>query len=184
MKKKILTGTLALAALFAIGANTAQADQGDGLRQMRRNGDSSEMRQRFQNRPELTDEQREELAELREDGDREAMREKMEEFGITPKGPAFMSDLTDDQREELVELHEDGDREAIQEQLEEWGIETPQAERMEALEDILSDSELEAIQEAQETIQDIIDDNKDELEDAGIKGFFGRIGGFFKGLFK
>ncbi len=183
MKKKIITGTLALAALFALGTNYAQADRGDGLQQVRHSGNVSEMRQRFQNRPELTDEQREELAELRESGDREAMREKMEEFGITPKGPAFMNDLTDEQRETLAELRESGDRDAIHEQLSDWGIETPQEKRMQELGEILSDNEIEQLEEAHKTIRTIMDDNRDKFENAGVKGFFNRVGGFFRGLF-
>lgn len=55
---------------------------------------------------------------------------------------------------------------------------------MAALEDVLDADEIDALEEAHETIRSIMDDNKDKLEDAGIKGFFARVGGFFKGLFK
>ena len=194
--KKILTGTLALAALFTLGA-TVHAEEPNiknEIREMRKSGDFSKMRQRFQNHTKISDEQRAELKELREAGDKDAVREKMKEFGITNQrgiGHGLLKDLSDEQRAELRDLHKEGDKDAVRKKMKEFGVEFQADQKMEKLEDILSDDDFkelkdvqEDIKEAHEKIKTIYEDNKDKIEEAGIKGFFHRVGGFFRGLFK
>jgi len=173
MNKKLLTGALALGAIFMLGANYVQADQSrqgqkdgrgqkDEMLEMRQNGNMGQMKQRFENRPELTDVQRDELKQLRETGDRAAIHDKLQEFGISPRGPQglFLGKLTEVQRDEIKDLQADGDRDAISDKLDEWGIERPENKNIETLKNTLSSDDFNELEQAHETIQKIMEKNK------------------------
>lgn len=136
----------------------------------------------------LTQEQQQEIKELRESGaDKEEVRQQLESFGV--ELPERVQ-ITDEQKGTIKELRESGDRELLKEYYIEIGL-TKKVEKMEKRKSFVSsltDDEKEVLEEAREIakagdketaremIQEVFEVN-DELEKAsrGIRGFFKRI---------
>lgn len=155
-----------------IESNLAQLDR-DELREVRRSGNREGIPARLKelkmNRPQLTDEQKETIAELKEVGDKDAIRDQLNEWGIEKpekddKGlrkDHVFKNLTEDQKTEIQVLRESGDKEVVREKLTEFGVELPEKRERIALTD-----------EQKETIKEL----KEKGDKNAVKAYFEEIG--------
>lgn len=122
--QKIIGAGLTLAMLGTLGVGSAEAMLGveKGER------DFSKAKMHIKNRAErvdLSEEQKQVLKELRESKDLDALKEKLEEYGVNIQKRAreLGAELTQEQRDEIKKLRESGDKDALHDILKEFGIE-------------------------------------------------------------
>lgn len=120
--QKIIGAGLTLAMMATLGAGTA-----DAMFEEKGEKDFSKARAHIKNRAQhvdLSDDQKEVLKELRESRDLDALKKKLEEYGVDLKkaGQHFTKNLSEEDKAELKELRESGDKEALFGKMKELGL--------------------------------------------------------------